>query len=491
MILRRWLPLLLVVLSALPVRGLKEEAGAGIVLGPIAAFKVKAPKGWVFDNETHRLYVNASIYPSGKAWSENAPAINSYIHSKYGHTLDYNMTRELRGEEKNRKSTHRDLPTLTTGDGREARVRDLGKDRSGKLVRVAYIDAPEVYCKLVLIAPDQTSFESGVVAFEEVVKSFHFLGPESGEYLASSEARRLLIATTEIRGIPRFVLPQGWQQEHSSAGLSMYRRSSGNAFGLIAAYDSKPSGGDPQADYEAAWKELVSSAFGAGPPPVPESKLDYDGWQVRVGEGAVKRDGRETNIMLAVFSGFGRRASILCLFSDDSFVSELEKMIESVHPYGSLRGSWATGSQSSPQYVGGKLVEIGDGGYASRCYTFDQDGTYDFLAEIKLDSDHYVLSSERGTYSASGSSLTLHGQGGTRSERKDGQVISSRALPAWKRTYTFKLVDIPEAYHGPDLVLEGVEENELDGAYAGGTLLPRSFSYTRGYHPEWRFRRPR
>lgn len=132
----------------------------------------------------------------------------------------------------------------------------------------------------------------------------------------------------------------------------------------------------------------------------------------------------------------------------------------------------------------GQLVKLSDDGYASRRYDFGKD-TYRFQGEIKLDPDYYVLLNESGTYSVNGNRLTLIGEGGTqRKLDRDGRTITSRSLPAWSRTYTFKMVDVDEAIHGPYLVLGGVEANDIDGAH---DFFPNAFVYVRGYHAEFRF----
>ena len=479
MVSRRWLPLLLVMLFALPVLGLKEEGGDGIVLGPGAAFRVTAPTGWIFDNEGCRHYrIPAVIYPlGGKSWYENdATVIYNFVYDRAQNDglADFFSQPPRPGEP---EVTRQDLPALTTSDGREARILDLR--RGGSLSRVAYIETPKVVSRIVLSAPDQASFDKAVPAFEKVVKSFRLLAADSGEYLACSGADAILGMTAETHD--QIVPPKGWKQESGSPGVTIYQRTDGKAYGIISAYAAKPSDGDPQADYQAAWRELAQTTFTAGAAPVPRSSTHRQGWQIRIGETQVERGGQPSSVIVAVFSGFGKYTSILICFNDSSFRSEIEDFLANyVFPSGWLgSGRWTFRDSRSRQYVDGELVHLGEHGYAARSYTFGKD-TYRLEAVIQLDSDRSVLLNERGTYSVRGNKLTLNGQGGTQREVRAGREISSRALSLWDRTYTFKLLEVAEAYHGPYLVLWGVEENDIDGGYSG--FIPNAFVYICGYH---------
>lgn len=460
---------------------MKQEGGDGLVLGYHAAFKVTAPSGWIFDNESSE-YTPAVIYPNGKSWEGNdAPVISNDIHRKYGSTLEETLLRLRSG---NSGPSPTELPTLATTDGRVARVQQVEKFQ-----RVAYVDVPEAYCEISLSAPDQASFDKALPAFEEVVKSFRFFGPDSGEYLASSGVRNLLRRTTEARDLLLYAPPEGWTKELDNPEVRIYRRVKDKTYGLLGVYPRWSSNGSPEADYELAWNELVRSAFGVGSAPAPQSRVQ-DGCQVKVGQAVVKMGDQQTTVMLAVFTGGGRSTSFLASFNDSSFLADIQSVLNSCHAYYTVTGGlgqWSAGVGGTQAYVDGRWVQLAEDGFASRRYAFTE-SSYQFQGEAKLPSGHYILLNESGTYTVSGNHLNMVGQGGTHRELdRDGKPISSRALPPWSRTYTYKMVDIKEAVHGPYLILRGVEENSLDGGYED--FFPNSFIYVRGYHPEWRFQR--
>ncbi|MGE0494538.1 MAG: hypothetical protein AB7S38_35340 [Vulcanimicrobiota bacterium] len=351
---------------------------------------------------------------------------------------------------------------------------------------MAYIDAPEVYGYVILSAPDQTSLDKGARPFEEVVKSFRYFGPDSGVYLACSTARRIRLANGNPPDV-RWTRTEGWKLLTREPDVTVYSRAEGKAYGVIAVYALKVSEGNPGADYEAAWADLAQRTFGAGPAPMPEAKSTREGWQVRVGNAEIEREGQPARLMLVLFCGYGKQSSIVALFNDQSLLPHLDDFVDSIQLQGALRGEWAAADYSSPRYLHGEWIPLSEGGYDSRILALGRDGTYLFLREAKVNSGQYWALEERGTYSVSENRLTLHGQGGTQRELgDDGRTISSEPLPTWERTYLFKLVDVEEAVHGPYMVLQGVAENNLDGGYTD--FFPNAFVYVRGYHPEWRFR---
>jgi len=476
--------LLLIALVALPLFGLKEERGDGLVLGYDGAFKVTAPAGWIFDDESTRSDYSAVLYPAGYQWNaeETAAFISGDVLTKEGRTLEATVAAYEEGP-------HLELLPLVTGDGREARVRAPATPTPGTLRRVAFIDAPGVVCQVTLRASDQASFDKAVPAFEAVLKSFRFIGPDSGEFLATWCSRSILLLTSDVQNLFTYGQPKGWNEEQTGkAGVTVFKRANGKAYGIMAIYSAKPSLGSPQADYEAGWKEIAQSAFSVGPAPTPQSE-QQEGCQVRVGQTSIGEDGRQSTVVLTVLSGWGKRTTLLACCNDSSIMPDIERFRKSLHAYYSLRSAagWSNGSPRSQDYVDGKLVNLGDGGYSSRNYDF-KESTYEFRGETMLDADHYVLVNETGTYFLEGNKLTLVGQGGTqRKVDRNGRATASRPLPAWRRTYTYKMVEIEQAIHGPHLVLSGVKENEVDGCFTG--FFPNAFGYVRGYHPQCRFQR--
>ena len=161
---------------------------------------------------------------------------------------------EAAARSRNKGIPYRDLAPIITSDGREAQIRGFGS--FGK--RVAYIETPDFICIFYLSAPDKASGEKGLPAFDAIVSSFRYHGADSPKSKARREVRRILLGTTEIREILRGPPSPAWEKhEPSKPGVSIYQRTEGDSFGVLASYTSKPSAGDSLEDYQkpgASWR---------------------------------------------------------------------------------------------------------------------------------------------------------------------------------------------------------------------------------------------
>lgn len=458
--------LLVLLLLFSPAQGLQEEGASGLVLGPSMSFQVTAPPGWILDDETCvQTRYGSVIYPVGAdAWGDKGPSITNSV---YDRAYDYEaklIAAEL--------ANPRKLAVLTTSDGQTARVFE---DSEGKFGRIAYIETPESVCRISLTAPDAVSLAKSIPVFEAVVGSYRYFGPESGVHLAHAAIQGLLLRTAEVSD--RSSPPKGWARVPGKPGITVYQRAEGDSFGIAAVYASKPSEGDPQADYEIAWRQL---AFTDSPAPTPKSEIHHSGWQMRTGEKTELVNGKPTTTLVTVYSGYGKYTAVLVSYNDQSYRPNLQDFLNwGIAPAGSINGGDWTFRDTriyDRQIVNGKRV---DTEYATRSYRFGRD-TYTFEGSIALKSGELIKLEESGTLSVTGNKLTLRGQGGTREEARADGVRTSEALPPWERVYTFRLVTFEVAMHGPFLVLEGVEENEIDGAF--DSRFPKAFVYVLGFH---------
>ena len=451
----------------LPALGLVEEGASATFAGPGMSFRLTAPTGWVLDDESCAGPSETCVIrpPNVALWGDDGPVITCAVFDK---TRDYQM--EQVQEDLSRAEA---LPPLKTRDSGTARVLTFVGSPPRRVGRVAHIDTPQAVCRIELSAPDQATFDKAIPTFEMVVSSFRYYGPETGENLARQAIDGQLRGTAEVAD--RVSPPEGWELVPSKPGITVYQRTGQGTYGFIAVYSPKPSEGDTQADYEIAWRQLTGSG---APAPEPSSKLDDFGWQVRVGERTVVESGVTT--LVAVFSGFGRYTAVTASYNDTSYRPEVEKFLEgNVQPAGVVSGGdWTfrdDGNYDS-QPVNGVRMKTS---LAARSYRFGKD-SYSLEGTIGASTGAVITFQEQGTYSIRGNKMTLHGGGGTWTEDGADGRKTVRALPLWERTYTFRLVMVEGAIHGPYLVLEGVEENDLDGAYDSG--FPKAFVYVLGFH---------
>lgn len=185
--------LALIFLLALSVPGWpsKDEAGSGIVYGPGHAYKIGAPSGWIFDNESARSQgIHAVLYPVGESWAKSKVVIYTGATPKGEGGFQQVLTEdEAKFRAKHPNLAISDETSLTTRDGRTAVVRKFTGDSFGNSELVAYIDTPEVVCQVVLSARDNAGFEKGMRAFPHVVSSFKFLAVDSKSYIESGKWR--------------------------------------------------------------------------------------------------------------------------------------------------------------------------------------------------------------------------------------------------------------------------------------------------------------
>ena len=156
------------------------DADSGMLYGPDYTFLVKAPKGWVLDNESARRQgVDAVFYPVGSSWKNSAAVMYVGIGRKQGakDSLEGVISRDIADFKKA-------SPDLKVSDG-EALPLARGKERvvvkyfiaeqQRSYEAVAYIEESKVVVMLVLSSKTKADFDSSLPALKELVASYFFL----------------------------------------------------------------------------------------------------------------------------------------------------------------------------------------------------------------------------------------------------------------------------------------------------------------------------
>lgn len=168
-------------LSFTPASALITEGGGGIYYGKTYAFHVKAPKGWIFDNESgveQRLY--CVFYPKGGTW-QNSPVI------AYARALDRTKTVQTADDAAkeaiadfhargNPKYEGKRVKTIKTKTGKEGVIYHFSGDRFGNYEAMVYFVEEKTINSVILNSRQQKTFESALPAFEELAESYVFLG---------------------------------------------------------------------------------------------------------------------------------------------------------------------------------------------------------------------------------------------------------------------------------------------------------------------------
>jgi hypothetical protein len=154
--------------------------GYSVVRGKEYAFEIKAPRGWVLDNEAAKQQgLNLVFFPSGTDWQTSKAVIYVRVRSNDANVRDVDgqvedTIRNLRANGSPNASV-KYVNTLTTQDASKAKVYYYSGDKFGNFEATAYIQAKGSIHFLTLSARDQESFQRGLSAFHSVVTSYEDL----------------------------------------------------------------------------------------------------------------------------------------------------------------------------------------------------------------------------------------------------------------------------------------------------------------------------
>lgn len=173
--------LFIVFVFATGVQALISEGGLGIVYGQDHAFSVKAPKGWMLDNESGvQQGVHAAFYPKGGTWDEST--IIAYARSR-PRTDKVSTAEEAANfvvkdfqENGNPKYAVKFIKKLKTAAGKEAAIYHFTGDQWGNSEAVAYFVEEKTINFVVLNSRDPKVFASSLEAFDALVTSYLYLG---------------------------------------------------------------------------------------------------------------------------------------------------------------------------------------------------------------------------------------------------------------------------------------------------------------------------
>jgi hypothetical protein len=151
--------------------------GYSVVRGKEFAFEIKAPRGWVLDNEAAREQgLNLVFYPSGTNWGTSKAVI--YVRVRSNDANVRNIDGQVEDTLRNLRATGspnvsvKYVKTLTTQDASKAKIYYYSGDKFRNFEATAYIQAKGSIHFITLSARDQESFQRAVSAFNAVVTSY-------------------------------------------------------------------------------------------------------------------------------------------------------------------------------------------------------------------------------------------------------------------------------------------------------------------------------
>lgn len=133
----------------------------------------------------------------------------------------------------------------------------------------------------------------------------------------------------ETFDIATYTPPKGWKKDANPGVVawSNVNTTTGN-FCVLAMYESSASSGDEQMDFKTEWNDRVVTPHQGDANPKTETQSSGDGWKVVTAAAPIKMEAMDAYAILAVYSGFGKKFSVLTMLNDQSYVTEIDAILK-------------------------------------------------------------------------------------------------------------------------------------------------------------------
>lgn len=169
------------------------EEGVGIVYGSDYAFSLKAPKGWMLDNESGvEQGVHAVFYPKGSSWEKSVVVAYARARPKTAEIATADDAAKFVVEDfranGNPKYSGKRVKTIKTTNGVDAVIYHFSGDQWGNSEAVAYYVEAKTINFVTLSSRDRKAFEDALPAFDKLAASYVFMGDEPVKEGSSKKA---------------------------------------------------------------------------------------------------------------------------------------------------------------------------------------------------------------------------------------------------------------------------------------------------------------
>jgi tetratricopeptide (TPR) repeat protein len=159
----------------------QETYPGGIVYGPKAAFNIRAPEGWVLDNEAGvNQGMPCVLYPKGSSWSDAKTAIYAKIASTNFEDANEFVAWAIKEMKAKHGIPKEKIASGKTKDGHDYFINEYPATKTySQWERVGYVQLPHAVAYIVLTSRDKASYTKDASALQEVLKSLTYLEPET------------------------------------------------------------------------------------------------------------------------------------------------------------------------------------------------------------------------------------------------------------------------------------------------------------------------
>src|SRR6266496_3233467 len=132
-----------------------------------------------------------------------------------------------------------------------------------------------------------------------------------------------IVAQTETFDIATYTAPKDYKKE-ANKGVVVYTNinTTTGSFCVLAMYACSASLGDAQKDFKMEWKDKVVTPHNAEANPNTETQT-ADGWKIVTAAAPIKVEGLDAYAILTVFSGFGKKFSVLANLNDQAYLTQV------------------------------------------------------------------------------------------------------------------------------------------------------------------------
>ena len=311
-----------------------------------------------------------------------------------------------------------------------------------------------------------------------------------------------------------FTPPQGWEKNVEENFISyIITDNESKSWCRINLIKSTISKGNIETDFEGEWQDLIVKNYSLTGDRQENEIQEAEGWKIKAGKSKFVFDNKEATVMLTSASGYQRCLSIVAMTNNDSYIKDIQTLIESIDlvkpdtvatpnnpqptdntEVPSVVGTWSKTSTSNSDYS----MNNGLHQYHKMQYEFNANGTYSFLYRSFSYLPDIYFGKENGTYKVDGNSITIMPQASVLETWSKGTIIDANGNAAYvdklgklksrqnrtleKVTYQFS----SQYFSGIDewqIVLQLDHQTERDGPYSLSNSFPNSWLYGTAKYP--------
>jgi hypothetical protein len=312
--------------------------------------------------------------------------------------------------------------------------------------------------------------------------------------------------TSESFDIATFQPPKGWTKEagHNSLQVATADKADGT-YCLVSLFKAIPALASPDENFKASWNTIVKEAVAVNENAQMIPAANKEDWKAVGGYSPFEKDGEKGVAVLVNISGYGKMVNVLILTNTQKYEPAMTAFLESISlkapvaepaqpasnaaDNASIVGVWGAAASGLRSYD----VSSGVSGYVKKQYTFNPNGTYEFLIKtFTYTSPHLLFTKETGTYQLTGNSLTIIPQKsfiqawtkGTVTESDGRRSVTDNwgtLVSTQNRKLEKVMYKITKHYFSGiqewQLILSANATNDRDGPFTTNSNFPNSWLY--------------